>query len=149
MATHHFSSGHTGWLMFISRPNTCCLCSVHVSHVCAFHYALEIHLDEMKQALEEIIFYQKWSHAHSGCVSSLKRPHTIWLNIYYTRKSQCMIVTKAVNTEQILNGDSRCQRMHVPSIILIRCHNQLLFGTTTPNSTNQLQSIFCFNFSRC
>lgn len=49
------------------------------------------------------------------------------------------------NSKQlILNGDSRCQRIYMPSLILIRCHNQLLLWTTTARLT--LQFLFSFTF---
>lgn len=51
---------------------------------------------------------------------------------------------KALNWNgMILNGDSRCQRMYMPSLILIRCHNQLLFKQTTTAETS-IYFVFIF-----
>lgn len=66
-------------------------------------------------------------------------------------KMKCVLFITNVwiveSTEQwvILNGDSRCHWIYMPSLILIRCHNQLLFQITSNPNFN----LFCFHFSRC
>lgn len=140
------------WLLLISRTHA--LYWMDVSHVCFIIHLKIISLGLIQNTRKRqtdlltlqmksewnifFFFYQKSNHA----LLYSRKGHEIRF-VHY----KCM---NFKSTEAlILNGDSRCHRMYMPSLILIRCHNQLLLQTTTKTGISQNFNLFCFHFSRC
>lgn len=129
LLTHHFLGVHTigsAWLMFISRIDMFCFWTCPMCVHCSFQpHILESHL-AMIQTPQYITFLSKNLNTHrTWCIiMSGKKSHEIQKHIQMCDCQEHWTV--------ILNGDSRCQQMHAPSLILIRCHNQLLFKQQEP-----------------
>lgn len=110
-----------------------------------FIITLQSHLEWYFKVLVTVTFYQKSNQTYNACVlsrlpSKKRGPSRLYSHLFIMN----VRMPKALNWNgMILNGDSRCQRMYMPSLILIRCHNQLLFKQTTTAETS-IYFVFIF-----